>query len=241
MSNEDFSTVFASVFSSTNGDQVETDSEKEERMRYLRSLGNFAHRYPVRKELWEKMSDITIQGATLYSFGIDPDSIAMEMELGEDSSIETPPDYWDRLRIIMSAVRSGSIDVCVSAANPAPNKVDEHTLIKMKSFQAWIGEQKFLPAEAIPTYPQFQPNASLGRQVVCQPENLSYKERKSMLLMIYAMAVDGYGYDPKNLKNTLTGDGTDSLLAWFQKQGLKITSDTIRKYLKEATALYQTN
>jgi hypothetical protein len=58
--------------------------------------------------------------------------------------------------------------------------------------------------------------------------------RNSLLKIIIGMAIDGYKYDPDDNKNSLTGSKKDSFSDKFNKLGIQITDETIRKYLKEA-------
>jgi hypothetical protein len=62
-------------------------------------------------------------------------------------------------------------------------------------------------------------------------------ERAKMLSLILGMAIDAYGYDPQAKRNATTGDNNGSI-AHRLPDGLKVDSDTIRKYLTEAVSLY---
>jgi hypothetical protein len=65
---------------------------------------------------------------------------------------------------------------------------------------------------------------------------LTESERNSLLKMILGMATAKYGYDSKNPRNLATGEHKyDSIHADLEKQELNVSSDTIRKYLKEAS------
>lgn len=66
---------------------------------------------------------------------------------------------------------------------------------------------------------------------------LGTTERNQLLKMVLGMAIDSYGHDPTALKNEATAQIVDDLA----KIGISITSDTVRKYLKEAasTVTYQ--
>lgn len=58
--------------------------------------------------------------------------------------------------------------------------------------------------------------------------------RNTLLKIIIGMAIDGYKYDPDDNKNSLTGSKKDSFSDKFNKLGIQISDETIRKYLKEA-------
>lgn len=68
------------------------------------------------------------------------------------------------------------------------------------------------------------------------PKNLTETERNTMLKLIIGMAIDAYGYDPKSHRNALTGD-KNGLSAKLLTHNIKISDDTIRKYLNEAKDL----
>ena len=59
---------------------------------------------------------------------------------------------------------------------------------------------------------------------------LGTSERNQLLKMVIGMAMDSYGHDPKALKSNAANQIADDL----SKYGIKITDDTVRKYLKEA-------
>lgn len=132
---------------------------EEETHQYLACLGNIAHRYPINRAYWDLMADISIEGAALYSFGIDPGAIQSEWSDPENSDLDQlPTDYRERLSIIKSAVRAGIIKR-LPAGREGGNDCDEDTRILMSSFKEWYETIKdsWLPAEAIPAYPDLQP------------------------------------------------------------------------------------
>ena len=64
---------------------------------------------------------------------------------------------------------------------------------------------------------------------------MSTKARDLMLKLILCMAMKKYGYDPEDRKSTATKMIADDL----SEYGLKLDDDTVRKYLKEARALFR--
>lgn len=64
-------------------------------------------------------------------------------------------------------------------------------------------------------------------------EALATIERKSLLTIVIASAVGGFGYDPKSNKSP----APQEIASEAQRLGLKTTDDTVRKYLKEATKI----
>ena len=132
---------------------------EEEKRSHWASLGNIAHRYPLKPGFWDKMEDLSIEGAALYSFGIAPDAIALEMEVQEHNDLGTlPADYTQRLAIIKSAVRVGSIKRAPLNGSD-PGGWDDSTRIVKDSFLEWCEKNPdtCVLAEKLPTYPQYQP------------------------------------------------------------------------------------
>lgn len=62
---------------------------------------------------------------------------------------------------------------------------------------------------------------------------LDPRERETLLKLIIGMAIDFYGYDPKASKSPIPKE----LEGILDRQGLPISDDTIRKWLKEASKL----
>lgn|GEM_PF-487871 len=64
---------------------------------------------------------------------------------------------------------------------------------------------------------------------------LTPSERKSLIKMVFAMAVDCYGYDPNDKKSPVTQD----IIAAVSKADMSISADTVRKWLREGATLSQ--
>ncbi len=73
-----------------------------------------------------------------------------------------------------------------------------------------------------------QSNAD-GSSVVAN-DALNPKSRMSLLKLVLGMAIDGYGYDPKESKSPLAKELVDRLAAL----GIAIDEDTVRRWLREA-------
>ena len=63
---------------------------------------------------------------------------------------------------------------------------------------------------------------------------MSDTERDSLLKLLLGMSIDKYDYKVGETRNPATGENRDSINAALERLDLKLTSDTIRKYLKEA-------
>jgi hypothetical protein len=59
---------------------------------------------------------------------------------------------------------------------------------------------------------------------------LGKRERESLLKIIAAMAIGGYGHDPTAVRSETVRQIVDDL----QRQGLNLSDDTVRRFLKEA-------
>lgn len=217
-----------------------SEIDPKEHKRYLASLGNIAHRYPLKPGFWDKMADISIEGAALYSFGIDPAAIHDEWTDPVNSDLEQlPSDYRERLAIIKSAVRAGSIQrIPVSASDPG--ECGDGTRVLKSSFLKWCkaNSKCCKPAEVIADHPKYQTEPVGRTHIDTSPsEDLPTKERESMLMLIIGMAICFYGYDPKSKRSAVTGELPDSIHADLEKAGIHFNVGTIRKYIKEAKEL----
>lgn len=161
-----------------------SEIDPEEHKSYLASLGNIAHRYPLKPGFWDKMEDISIEGAALYSFGIDPAAIQHEMELPEDNALdELPKDFRERLSIIKSAVRAGTIIKRAPINGSDPGGWDDHTRILKASFLEWLDTDTYRPAEAIAAYPQYQPKVAPEKPVKSQQTETRAESSHDPLLL----------------------------------------------------------
>lgn len=76
-------------------------------------------------------------------------------------------------------------------------------------------------------------NASLETRYEVHTKKPNLKAHESLLKMIIAMAVDGYGYNPLQKKSPVPRELADII----EMQGLNIDVDTVRKWLQEGAAL----
>jgi phosphate uptake regulator len=68
-------------------------------------------------------------------------------------------------------------------------------------------------------------------------QELTPRERSSLLKLILIMAVTKYRYRP-GVKNKATGNNRDSISSDAEKLGLKIDNETIRNYLNESADMF---
>lgn len=71
---------------------------------------------------------------------------------------------------------------------------------------------------------------SVGSPQASADKEFSTKERETMLKLVIAMAVDGYGHDPAASKSNVPREIVDAV----DRLGMSVSDDTVRKYLKLA-------
>jgi hypothetical protein len=77
-------------------------------------------------------------------------------------------------------------------------------------------------------------NELKNHKALATEKPLTITERKSLLKIIYGMAIGGYGWDPKSSKTNIVAEITRDVNENLNKP---ITDDTVRKWLKEAKQL----
>lgn len=105
----------------------------------------FKSYYPINHSYWDELEVISIKGAALYSFGIDPHAIDLEFKIYKHSlpKKSLPKGFGFRQDVIISAVQSGSIGL----AHNKKNDITLDTLIKFKSFKEWLRKKEFDQSE----------------------------------------------------------------------------------------------
>jgi hypothetical protein len=74
-----------------------------------------------------------------------------------------------------------------------------------------------------------------AKKTVAPETSLGKRERESMLKLIAAMAIGGYGHDPKATRSDTVKSITDDL----ERAGMTLSDDTVRRYLTEAIAFFR--
>lgn len=74
--------------------------------------------------------------------------------------------------------------------------------------------------------------ANTRQMPVTVKDVLNPKSRQSLLKLVLGLAIDGYGYDPKESKSPFAKETVDRLAAL----GMTIDEDTVRRWLREAAA-----
>ncbi len=145
---------------------------------------------------------------------------------------ETTTDYL----YVIEDVEHTDIDK-VPAFNPPPS---DGYRITFNLCEEW-DRNKLIGIDGIPIK---RPYTFTSKDVVELPavsrikEELTTKERGTMLKLILGMAMDAYKYDPEKGRNSATGGKNGGIKAALQCLELGVDEKTISKYLIEAATLY---
>jgi hypothetical protein len=133
----------------------------------------------------------------------------------------------DRLELIANAM----------GCDPADSKA----MIGLKAFFDWVQEVRFPidPGFHLALRRRFDPETGPSHAEGIQPlqsggaegGKFDPRERASLVKLITAMAVDGYGYDPNARRSPIPREIEDVAL----RLGIEITTETIRKFLREGS------
>lgn len=101
----------------------------------------------------------------------------------------------------------------------------EDLRVSMKEFKTWAKSQGFV----------FSAHQNTSVRKKSEQKDLNHLERKSLLTMVYAMAVQKYRHDPSKSKNSSISNIQRSI----EECGLSLNEKTIRTWLKEASELFE--
>ena len=173
--------------------------------------------YPIDFEYWQSLPVVSVFEAVVLSFGFDPKKVGdYEKDL---------PDYAERIEeraeIVHANMKIMGGDIVEHECYEGDLGAVFDSTLRMGEF-VWFATSKGwgLPEEF----------KGVKRR---NSEKFQEKERNQMLIVLLAMAIDRYGYDPKQ-RNKATGSGGGSIRASVQKLGLDVDEKTIQKYLKQA-------
>lgn len=171
-------------------------------------------------EEWAKMTSLKLHEAVALSVGFEPCGLTIDYSKKYDVSLRILNFITKRQRIIESKFYPNGE---FTLNQPSPEKLCE-----------WALEiQLEIPGELVRAVNKikktnFKVKASPTRTEASK--GLQSRERASMLKMIIAMAVDGYGYKIDSERSSIPKEIADAL----DQMGISLDLDTIRKYLKEA-------
>jgi hypothetical protein len=178
---------------------------------------------------WSSFATVSLEDLVFLSLGREPrtsNMAAVCKTYGRSDEGDSVLGFLeDRLELIANAM----------GVNPEDGKAR----VALRAFFDWVDET------SLPIDPAFHRALSDRYQPVApgssteareQPTdhqigsaNLDPRERSSLMKLIAAMAIDGYGYDPKARQSPIPKEIETAVLL----QGLKLTTKTILKYLRE--------
>lgn len=167
---------------------------------------------------WANIDYWTPDETVSLSFGRSPDVVnkkRLSRFIAEQPRFAT--EFFYRNEQIMRAVSTGTL----------PEKISP------KEFIDWAQSKEMdVPEELLVQHKT--PSTRQRDEIKTSQKQLKERERDSLLKLILGMSVDSYNYKVGEPKNDATGENPHSIAARLESLGLTLTSDTIRKYLKEA-------
>lgn len=186
---------------------------------------------------WASFATISLEDLLFLTLGREPRKASLRAvcdTYGRSDQADTILYYLeDRLELIAN----------VMGCDPADGKA----MVGLKAFFDWVEETRFQidPGFHLALRRRFHPETwsshAEGRQ---QPANggansakFDPRERTSLVKLVTAMAVDAYGYDSTARRSPFPKELEDIAL----RLGIEITSDTIRKFLREGNQYLTTD
>lgn len=172
-------------------------------------------------EHWARISDLSFDEAVALSIGYDPVEILPSDRISKHLSKEVSQFYEKRADLISRELFRGT------QWDAKSNKISAETLCR------WAIENKLeLPPDLIVAVNKIRKTnfkVPSSKKNADSSKGLQNRERASMLKMIIAMAVDGYGYKIDSERSSIPAEIADAL----DQMGISLDPDTIRKYLTE--------
>ena len=165
-------------------------------------------------EYWSKAEYWTSDEAVAISFGKNPKVVTREALKNYLGKAQFADNYFLRCDLLDRAIQSDRLPKEIPPAD----------------FLEWAHQRSIpIPRELTDYLSAIKDTSS---QSSAKP--LSDTGRDSLLKLVLGMSIDSYGYKVGETRNPATGENRDSIAAALERLDLKLTPDTIRKYLKEA-------
>jgi hypothetical protein len=165
-------------------------------------------------EYWSKAEYWTSDEAVAISFGKNPKVVTGEALKNYLGKAQFADNYFSRCDLLDRAIQSDRLPKEIPPAD----------------FLAWTHQRSIPIPSALTDYLSAIKDTS--SQSSAKP--LSDTGRDSLLKLVLGMSIDSYGYKVGETRNPATGENRGSIAAALERLDLKLTPDTIRKYLKEA-------
>ena len=165
-------------------------------------------------EYWSKAEYWTSDEAVAISFGKNPKVVTGEALKNYLGKAQFADNYFLRCDLLDRAIQSDRLPREIPPAD----------------FLEWAHQRSIpIPRELTDYLSAIEAASS---QSSAKP--LSDTGRDSLLKLVLGMSIDSYGYKVGEMRNPATGENRGSIAAALERLDLKLTPDTIRKYLKEA-------
>ena len=165
-------------------------------------------------EYWSKAEYWTSDEAVAISFGKNPKVVTGEALKNYLGKAQFADNYLSRCDLLDRAIQSDRLPREIPPAD----------------FLEWAHQRSIpIPRELTDYLSAIE--AALSQS---SAKPLSDTGRDSLLKLVLGMSIDSYGYKVGETRNPATGETRDSIAAALERLDLKLTPDTIRKYLKEA-------
>ena len=165
-------------------------------------------------EYWSKAEYWTSDEAVAISFGKNPKVVTREALKNYLGKAQFADNYFLRCDLLDRAIQSDRLPKEIPPAD----------------FLEWAHQRSIpIPRELTDYLSAIKDTSS---QSSAKP--LSDTGRDSLLKLVLGMSIDSYGYKVGETRNPATGENRGSIAAALERLDLKLTPDTIRKYLKEA-------
>lgn len=193
-------------------------------------------------QFWNKRSGWKVREFMALKFAKDPKSFEIDRikrleYIVESIEIERISDEYDDL---LSLVKNAITCRDLQPVNMSYDTYELDILIRRKELIKWCNENDILlPKELGESKTKSMLDSELSSlkkeilslQTKIQEKPLGVLDKKSLLQMVYAMAIKGYGWKPDSKKSPVPKEITTDINLTFKNP---ITDDTVRKWLKEA-------
>lgn len=201
---------------------IDALSQQFEAIGYWYAEGAFCEKAsPTTLKFWANLSQWTLAEAVALTVNRDPKQFIDPAEgaslLGQCKNVE---HYHYVQEHIKRAVQAGEL------TDPVQPGI----------YVAWAQKRDLgfpeVLAKLVPAAAADNQNApsKLAKKPADKNQTALMRERNTLLKLFFCAAVDGYGYDPK-AERSPTAKEMESA---FERLGIRISDDTIRKYLNEA-------